>query len=137
MSDGEFLIGGGGSPLTPPPPPDSPQRVQFEISEDEFVDGLRRVKFYFPLIEQFLQQVPPEDIPFLVAYLAAAVTAQDKLGAAEIKALALPFTKYYEELLRLMKEDMGVDDGQFFVLEPLEGNLKGEEDGWQDEGKVQ
>jgi len=137
MSDGAFLIGGGGSPLTPPPPPDSPQRVQFEISEDEFVDGLRRVKFYFPLIEQFLQQVPPEDIPFLVAYLAAAVTAQDKLGAAEIKAFALPFTKYYEELLRLMKEDMGVDDGQFFVLEPLEGNLKGEEDGWQDEGKVQ
>ena len=137
MSDGPFLIGGGGGPLTPPPPPDSPQRVQFEISEDEFVDGLRRVKFYFPLIEQFLQQVPPEDIPFLVSYLAAAVTAQDKLGAAEIKAFTLPFTKYYEELLRLMKADMGVDDGQFFVLEPLAESLQGEEDGWQDDGKVQ
>lgn len=138
MSD--FIIGGGGSPVVPPPPPPPDggiRKVQFEITEAELVDGLRRVKFYFPLVEQFLEQIPPEDVPFLVAYLAAMVAAQDKQGAVEIKAFTLPFTEYYRALLKMAKEATGVDDGQFFVIEPQEADLKGDEEGWQETDKVQ
>ena len=136
MSD--FIIGGGGSPVVPPPPP-PPEggKLRFDITESELVDGLRRVKFYFPLVEQFVEQIPPDDIAFLTAYLAAMVAAQDKLGAVHIRAFTPPFTEYYRALLRMAHEATGADDGKFFVIEPQEADLKGDEEGWQEIDKVQ
>lgn len=137
MTDGSYIIGGGGGPLAPPPEVPPGQKIQFLITEEELVDGLRRVKFYFPLIEQFLSQVPPEDIAYLTSYLAAAVTAQDKDGAVVIRGFTPPFIEYYRALLKLMQAERGVDDGEFFMLEPMEEDLKGDEEGWQETEKVQ
>lgn len=129
--ESDFYIGGGGGGMAPPPAGET-KKVQFVISEPELIEGLKRVKFYFPLVEQLLEQVLPDDVPYLTAYLAAMVAGQDKTGAVVIRAFTPPFTEYYRQLLQMVPQ--GTQEG-FYVIEPAEADLKGEEEIWQE--KVQ